>query len=78
MGIKEIIFDIGFYSIKNSKFLDTEVHDINYIVKFIFDNLLIEYTNIDILNYYKNNTASNKNIIYVSNKKIFESGVLVI
>lgn len=75
---KEIIFDIGIYSIKNSKFLEIEAHDINYIVKFIFDNLLIEYTNIDILNYYKNNTVANKNIIYISNKKIFEPGVLVI
>ncbi len=75
---KEIIFDIGIYSIKNNRFLEIEAHDINYIVKFIFDNLLIEYTNIDVLNYYKNNTVASKNIIYISNKKLFEPGVLVI
>lgn len=75
---KEIIFDIGFYSFKSDKFMEIEAHDINMIIKFIFDNLLIKNNNIDILSYYKNNSSVNKNIIFISTKKVYEPGVLVI
>lgn len=75
---KEIIFDIGFYSFKSNKFMEIEAHDFNMIIKFIFDNLLIQNNNIDILSYYKNNSSISKNIIFISTKRVYEPGVLVI
>lgn len=75
---KEIIFDIGFYSFKSNKFIEIEAYDFNMIIKFIFDNLLIQNNNIDILSYYKKNSSISKNIIFISTKRVYEPGVLVI
>ena len=75
---KNIKFNIGFYSFKINEFIEEECHDLKSITDIIFNNLYIKENNLDILNYYLNNSLSKKIIYLVTSKKIIEKGVVII
>ena len=75
---KNLRFSVGFYSFKVNEFVEQEFENLNESIDFLYENLYIKENNLDVLNYYMNNSISKKMIYYVSNKNINEKGVVII